>query len=77
MRGVFGHTQVIELGELTVGVDAFAERLPHSVDQTLVQFDAALGEGVSRLGSAIARMREAMDDLLERLETLLDAKGRR
>ena len=28
---------------LTVGVDAFAERLPHSVDQTLVQFDAALG----------------------------------
>jgi hypothetical protein len=62
---------------LTVGVDAFAERLPQSVDQTLVQFDAALGEGVTRLGSAIERLREAMDDLLERLDGMGDTKRRR
>ena len=71
----------VEMGRLqkvlTVGVDAFAERLPHSVDQTLVHFDAALGEGVARLGSAIERLREAMDDLLERLDGLVDPKRRR
>ncbi len=38
-------------------------------DQTLVQFDAALGEGVYRMGSAIERLREAMDDLIEQLES--------
>ena len=34
---------------LTVGVDAFAQTLPQSVDGTLVQFDAVLAEGVLRL----------------------------
>ena len=54
---------------LTVGVDAFSERLPHSVDQTLLQFDAALGVGVARWssnGPVIARQDEPMptgDDL--------------
>ncbi len=46
-------------------------RLPKAVDTTLVQFDAALGEGVERLGSAVERLREAMDDLHERLESVL------
>jgi methyl-accepting chemotaxis protein len=54
---------------LTSGVHAFSKALPRSVDQTLVQFDAALGEGVHRMGSAIERLREAMDDLIEQLES--------
>ena len=53
---------------LTNGVQAFAKTLPKSVDQTLVSFDQALGEGVARLGVAIERLREAMDDLIEELE---------
>lgn len=53
---------------LTNGVQAFAKTLPKSVDQTLVNFDQALGEGVARLGIAIERLREAMDDLIEELE---------
>lgn len=53
---------------LTHGVQAFAKTLPKSVDQTLVNFDQALGEGVARLGIAIERLREAMDDLIEELE---------
>ena len=55
---------------LTHGVTAFSDRLPQSVNQTLVQFDSALGEGVARLGSSISRLRETMDDVLERLDTM-------
>jgi ABC-type transporter Mla subunit MlaD len=53
---------------LTVGVDAFAQTLPRSVDGTLVQFDAVLAEGVLRINGSIERLREAMDDLIEQLE---------
>ena len=53
---------------LTVGVDAFAQQLPQSVDGTLVQFDAVLAEGVLRINGSIERLREAMDDLIEQLE---------
>ena len=53
---------------LTVGVDAFAQTLPQSVDGTLVQFDAVLAEGVLRINGSIERLREAMDDLIEQLE---------
>ena len=53
---------------LTHGVQAFAKTLPKSVDQTLVNFDQVLGEGVARLGITIERLREAMDDLIEELE---------
>ena len=53
---------------LTVGVDAFAQKLPQSVDGTLVQFDAVLAEGVLRINGSIERLREAMDDLIEQLE---------
>ena len=52
---------------LTVGVDAFAQQLPQSVDGTLVQFDAVLAEGVLRINGSIERLREAMDDLIEQL----------
>lgn len=55
---------------LTVGVDAFAQTLPETVDKTLVNFDAALAEGVLRLGSSIERLREAMDDMIEQLDTM-------
>ena len=58
-------------------VEALTTRLPHSIDHTLVHFDAALGEGVARLGGSIERLREAMDDLQERLETLMVDSGRR
>ena len=53
---------------LTIGVDAFAQQLPQSVDGTLVQFDAVLAEGVLRINGSIERLREAMDDLIEQLE---------
>ncbi len=53
---------------LTVGVDAFAQQLPQSVDGTLVQFDTVLAEGVLRINGSIERLREAMDDLIEQLE---------
>lgn len=53
---------------LTVGVNAFAQQLPQSVDGTLVQFDAVLAEGVLRINGSIERLREAMDDLIEQLE---------
>ena len=62
---------------LTAGVDAFSTALPNSVDQTLVRFDVALGEGVARLGSAVERLREAMDDLIERIESMADSRRRK
>ena len=39
---------------LTVGVDAFAQQLPQSVDGTLVQFDAVLAEGVHHGSMALS-----------------------
>ena len=55
---------------LTVGVDAFAQKLPESVDKTLVNFDAALADGVLRLGGSIERLRDAMDDMIEQLDQM-------
>ncbi len=62
---------------LKTSVETLGSELPHSIDHTLVHFDAALGEGVARIGSAIERLREAMDDLNERLEGMLADGGRR
>jgi methyl-accepting chemotaxis protein len=62
---------------LTSSVEAITTKLPHSIDHTLVHFDAALGEGVSRLGGTVERLREAMDDLQERLELVMADSGRR
>jgi chromosome segregation ATPase len=64
-------------GTLNTSVDTLTTKLPHSIDHTLVHFDAALSEGVSRLGGAIERLREAMDDLQERLEMVMSDSGRR
>ncbi|MFT5681433.1 MAG: hypothetical protein ACI8RZ_002339 [Myxococcota bacterium] len=62
---------------LKTSVETLSTELPHSIDHTLVHFDAALGEGVARIGSAIERLREAMDDLNERLEGMLTDGSRR
>ena len=62
---------------LQSSVQTLSSELPHSIDHTLVHFDAALGEGVARIGSAIERLREAMDDLNERLEGMLADESRR
>jgi len=62
---------------LSASIDALGTKLPHSIDHTLVHFDAALGEGVARLGGSVERLREAMDDLQERLETLMIDPSRR
>jgi hypothetical protein len=75
--GQFSKEMVKLQNVLGTGVDAFADRLPHSVEQTLVHFDAALGEGVARLGTSIERLREAMDDLLERMDSMFETKRRR
>lgn len=64
-------------GTLNSSVDALTTKLPHSIDHTLVHFDAALAEGVARLGGAVERLREAMDDLQERLEMVMADGGRR
>ena len=61
---------------LNSSVELLTDTLPHSIDHTLVSFDAALGEGVARLGSAIERLREAMDDLNERLEGVMSENRR-
>ena len=76
LQGVSGNFEQLQ-HVLTSGVEAFSQQLPRSVDQTLVQFDAAMGNGVARLGSSVERLREAMDDLNEQLETMLDPKRRR
>ncbi len=61
-------------GTITQGVSLLTEQLPRSVDETVVNFDAALAEGVERLGSAVERLRESMDDLQERLDIMMTRK---
>ena len=43
------------------------------MDQTLLRFDVALGEGVARLGFCSGEAERSMDDLIERTGTWLAA----
>ena len=61
---------------LTAGVDAFSTALPSSVDQTLLRFDVALGEGVARLGSD-GEAERSDGRSVERIEAMADSRRRK